>query len=508
MSLNNAHGMTFTISPLKQFERFLILGSSGGTYYATEQKLTKDNAKVAVDIFSAPSDIGVEAIQLLKQISVEGRGPKVSPTLFALALAFSHGTLPVRHEAMKVFSSVVRTQSHLFEFISYVNPLRGWGRVLRETVASWYTSKTPDQLGYQFTKYRTRNDWSTKDALRMAHPVPKDAEMNDLFKWAVGKVVADESMLPQTVQAHIKAMASPDKPNIALINDFGLTREMVPNTWLNSVSVWEALLQKMPLHAALRNLSKMTNIGLLQPNSEATKLVISKLQDAEALQKARVHPFSILLALTTYQAGRGVKGSLTWTPVQKIVDALDAAFYLSFKNVAPTGKKILFAMDVSGSMDGSMVAGTHMTARTASVAFAMAVARLEEDYEFMAFSTSFIPLNISPKQRLDDIIRQTNRLPFGGTDCSLPVVWAKQKQRNFETVIIATDSETYAGRIQPVQALREYRQQVGHDVKLVVMGLTATNFTIADPKDSGMLDCVGADASLPQIVSDFIAEKI
>ena len=68
------------------------------------------------------------------------------------------------------------------------------------------------------------------------------------------------------------------------------------------------------------------------------------------MRKARVHPIALLSALRTYAAGRGVRGKHTWTPVGQIVDALDAAFYTAFENVEPTGKRLLLALDVSGSM--------------------------------------------------------------------------------------------------------------------------------------------------------------
>ena len=95
--------------------------------------------------------------------------------------------------------------------------------------------------------------------------------------------------------------------------------------------VWEALLKKMPMTAMIRNLNKMTAIGLLEENNEHVKLVCEKLCSEDLLQKARIHPFNVLLALKTYQSGRGDKGSLTWTANTKIAKALEDAFYLSFK---------------------------------------------------------------------------------------------------------------------------------------------------------------------------------
>ena len=41
---NNAGGFVFKLDEWKQLERFLILGSEGGTFYVSERKLTAENA--------------------------------------------------------------------------------------------------------------------------------------------------------------------------------------------------------------------------------------------------------------------------------------------------------------------------------------------------------------------------------------------------------------------------------------------------------------------------------
>ena len=89
--------------------------------------------------------------------------------------------------------------------------------------------------------------------------------------------------------------------------------------------------------AMIRNLGKMTKVGILAPKSEGAIKVCQMLKDEKSLKDARVHPFSILIALRQYQAGRGEKGHLSWTPNPAIASALDRAFYLAFKvcNEAP-----------------------------------------------------------------------------------------------------------------------------------------------------------------------------
>ena len=148
-----------------------------------------------------------------------------------------------------------------------------------------------------------------------------------------------------------------------LIDEFDLPREAIPTQWLNEAVVWEALLERMPMTAMIRNLGKMTSLGLLAPFSDAKRLIVRKLRDETALKRARIHPLAVLVAQKIYAQGHGDKGALKWSPVSAVVDALDEAFYATFQNVEPCGKPVLLALDVSGSMAASMIAGSCISAR-------------------------------------------------------------------------------------------------------------------------------------------------
>jgi 60 kDa SS-A/Ro ribonucleoprotein len=96
-----------------------------------------------------------------------------------------------------------------------------------------------------------------------------------------------------------------------------------------------------------------------------------------------------------------------------------------------------------------------------------------------------------------------SNLPFGGTDCSLPMVRALQLKLAVDTFVIYTDNETWAGSIHPIQALRTYRESTGIPAKLIVVGLTSVGYSIADPADAGMMDVVGFDIDAPAVMADF-----
>lgn len=507
---NNAGGFAWAVDDWTRLDRFLILGSEGGTYYVFEQALTVQNAESVLRCIKAD---GQRTVARIEEISVAGRAPKNDPALFALAMAAAMGDESTKRGAWDALPRVARIGTHLFHFVREYHAFRGWSRASRNGIAAWYNSKSAKDVAFQAVKYQQRDGWSHKDLLRLAHPQPQDAGHQDIYKWIAGKgapEIGSEDL--RVLDGYERAQSAGSPGEVALlIRDYGLTWEMVSTQVLNAPVVWEALLDNMPMMAMIRNLGKMTHIELVKPMSNAVTHIAAELHNQEHIKKARVHPMAILLAMRTYQQGHGERGKLSWEPVSQIVDALDDAFYLSFANVEPTGKRLMLALDVSGSMGGSTIAGSSLTAREGSAAMALVTAKTEPNYLVTAFSCAGYQHNngisilpISPRQRLTDAVRQVSDLPFGGTDCALPMLYATIKNLDIDTFIIYTDSETWAGDIHPSQALQEYRQKRGIAAKLIVVGMTSNGFSIADPNDAGMLDCVGFDSAVPTIIADFV----
>jgi 60 kDa SS-A/Ro ribonucleoprotein len=490
---NSAGGHSFEAGDWARLQRFLVLGSEGGSYYATEHKLTRENAQA---VLRCITEDGPRAVREIVAISQDGRAPKNDPAIFALALAASADDEHTRRAALDALSDVCRIGTHLFTFASYIENFRGWGRGLRSAVARWYER---DDLAYQLIKYRQRGGWSHRDLLRLAHPSP-----TPLLAWAAGKPAEG---LPELILAFEMAQrAQTPRETAKLIRLHpSLPREALNPEHLTSIEVWDALLdQGMPMTALIRNLATMTRIGLLTPMNSGTSRVIQQINDGERLRKARVHPLSVLVALKTYESGRGYRSDTTWQPVTQVVDALDGAFYAAFGNVEPTNKRTMLALDVSGSMGFSEIAGMPgITPRVGSAAMALVTAATEPQHMFVGFSHDLVSLTISPRQRLDDVLRYVDSVPMGGTDCSLPILAALHNNIEIDLFVIYTDSETWAGRMHPTQALAEYRRKTGIDAKLAVVGMVSNGFTIADPNDPGMLDVVGFDTATPNVLAEF-----
>src|SRR4051794_32615145 len=250
---NSAGGHAYAVDDWTRLHRFLILGSEGGSYYATERALTVENAEAVVRCLEA--DAG-RAIRAIVQVSESGRAPKNEPAVLALAIAAGLGHTAAASEALP---KVCRTGTHLFAFAEAVQGLRGWGRGLRKGIAGWYEGKTPEALAYQVAKYQRRGGWSHRDLLRLAHPVAADPARQATYRWVVGgaealgpravkrgEAVASypevAAHLPRLLAAMDEAPAADRAAAIRLIPEDGLPRECIPTEHLNDPAVWEALL--------------------------------------------------------------------------------------------------------------------------------------------------------------------------------------------------------------------------------------------------------------------------
>lgn len=508
---NSAGGYVFETDAETRIRRFLTLGTSG-TYYASAQELTLDNARVILDwALNRPTEL----VDIVVQVSEAGRAPKNNPALLALAAVASSGDSKGRAYALAHLNRVARTGTHLFTFAAYVEQFRGWGRGLRRAVADWYDSKAVDDLAYQVLKYRQRDGWTHRDMLRLSHPKAFDKDRNSLYRYAArnGAVLIDD-VVPPLVKAYEAAKTADGQALIRLIQEYPLSWEMLPNEALSDAGVWKALIvnERVPLGALIRQLPRLTRLGVLD-DAFVNGLVCGTLSNQHKLAKARIHPVNVLVAQRTYASGHSARGDGAWTPNRHITDALDASFYTAFGTVKPAGKRTLIGLDVSGSM-GVQISGLPISAREAAAALSLVQLATEPGADVVGFTgggnwsngwsgTTLTPLNISPRQRLDDVCKAVAGIPFGTTDCALPMLWAGENKREYDTFVIYTDNETYAGNVHPFQALRQYREATGIDAKLIVVGMTSTGFSIADPSDPGMLDVAGFDSAVPNLISDF-----
>jgi 60 kDa SS-A/Ro ribonucleoprotein len=292
-----------------------------------------------------------------------------------------------------------------------------------------------------------------------------------------------------------------------------IQREHLPTELLNTPQIWNALLSGMGMTALVRNLGKLSQVGIASTRSQD---IIKMLIDSKSVKDSKIHPLQVLVGMKTYSQGKGDLGSMIWTPNSYITTALSTTFRQSFGNITPTGKRYMIGLDVSGSMTMCMCAGAkNITPREGSVAMAMMTLHAEgaQNVHIYGFSNIFYNFNgkIRPEMTIQDAIKATD-VPFGATDCALPMTEALKMYVStgivFDVFCVYTDNETYAPNIHPQVALEQYRKTTGVDAKLIVVGMVANQLTIADPKDKNTLNLAGFDTATPELISMFVRGQI
>lgn len=516
---NNAGGYGFKLDDWERLNRFLITGSEGGTYYVGQRMLTEENAHCVIRCIK---EDGWRTVMMALDVNVHNRAPKVDQQLFVLALALRHGDARAKQTAELATHDMLRTGTHLLHFVAMLDGMGGWNRAKRRIISTWFEGQDFEHLTYQVLKYQQRDGWTMKDVLRLAHPRAETPQHSGIYDWICGRPNEHEPIL-LTVHRSIHtphAEITSAQQAIEGIR-FGLPREALPTEALSDKIVLRALIPTLPLHALLRNLGNYTSSGVMD-DARLVSCVVAKLTDRDALRKARVHPFAILLATMVYKTGQGVRGKKTWVPVPAILAALEDAYDAAFDHVTPTNKRILIGIDISHSMDASCV-GTPVPASMAAAAMAITLARMEPHAVVVQFDT--MVKNIMPVTKRTGIAG-LSRTDGGGTDVAAPVLWASgfapkkslygayfgqgglnPRRAEFDAFVILTDNETWAGGMHTTQALKLYRQTVNPAAKLVCCSMASNEANVVDPNDTLSFGCAGLDANLPSLVAAFIDGK-
>lgn len=523
---NSDGGAVYHVGLNQLVRRFLILGSEKRSYYASQaDKLDLALGAVEAIVKSDP----YAALATLKNVVETHAAAKKTPSILLLAHLVSYADLKVRQAAYELLPVVLETPTMFYDFMGFIkhsgthtardkngktvqkSGMRGMGTGFLNALRSWWSERDNKTLSYWLRKYKGRNDWKLRDVLRLVHINPSNEVQDALLGFSVkGKlsdklkpdVVKDEA-IQRVLYYEAAQTADTAEQVINCIKLAKLTHEMIPSNWHNNAEVWASLLVDMPYTALVRSLGRTSALGLVKPLSSGEKLIVARLTNPEAIKKSKVHPITLLNALMVYKQGHGDKGALKWTVNSQVVAALETAFYTSFSNVEPTGKRLFIALDVSASMTWHSVNGLKMDSRHASLAMALVTTRMEPNSFVGSFSREFQPLPINKTTSLNEGLRIIDGCHASHTDLSKAIQYAIGNKIVADAFIVYTDNEVNQGE-NTKTALNRYRKLINPDVKVIMVGMELNEFTCADPNDPNMLDIVGFDATAPQIMSDFI----
>ena len=289
---------------------------------------------------------------------------------------------------------------------------------------------------YGLAKYNGRNQaLRFRDVLRITHPVPKNKEVEALFR----KVLDDTLETPYTWETELSKRG-------------------------NTKEVWEELIASgmVGYMALLRNLRNIIESGA------DVKPVLDIIQDPERVKKSRQLPFRF------YSAYRMLDDARLMTP--EIHRALETALTVSIENMEMIPGRTLIAVDVSGSMNStisqkSSVLCTHIASLMGALS-----SRICEDASVCYFdcegSWSALPDGkgylVKHYGKYDSILEicKNNIFKGGGTQMELPLTFALEKDQTarihpFDRIIYFSDNEcNRSSRQKTLQGLADkYREK-------------------------------------------------
>lgn len=514
---NSAGGYVFQLAPAKALERFLILGTEGGTFYARERALTKQAMELVANcVATMPHDEFYEIV-----VRCAKTAPKRTWALWALSEALVSGDESYRANAPKVLKEIAQTGTDVFELASYVRGRRGWGETVKHTFDAILADMDPEKLALWAVKYRDRNGYTWADLLRLNHTKPDSDARNRVFAFMKGKEIPrlhlgghEDSALLDVLDGFnaVKGKTS-EAEIIEIVNGARLPWEALTDEQRTD-AVWRACLPNIGDRAVLRNCASFTRRGMDKDKDVRDEVA------RRIARSSKLHPINVLDALKTYTSGGKVGRSKAdpYTPNPRWSEAMEDALDRSWtEGVTETGKRVYVGLDVSGSMGSAAGGSAVLSCREVGAALALAFVKAEDEVGVFGFTsgsghtynswgrnTAMTHLPFTRKTAFTDAVAITDRLPFGGTDCALPMLHATQAKINVDCFIVITDSETWAGNVQPMDALRQYRKASGINAKLAVIGLASNGFSIADPRDAGTMDFVGFSSDLPKAIEKFM----
>lgn len=492
---------TFDAGIWAMLRRCLLIGTAKSTYYAGKKELTDDFANVLTSaIASDPARVAKEIVY-----ASDGRSINNSAPILALVLLSMGESKEAKQAFQEIFSTVVRTGSHFYEWLSYTKSMRGFGKVVRESGKTWLSREDVKGLAYQLLKYQQRQGFTHRDALRLFHVKPPTEEHHQLFEWVVKGWEQLPKEIPNPALAQIWwyewLKRNPEQTSQA-ISQGHLTHEMAAPVGKMDKAAWQLLFEEMPIGAMLRNLGSLTQLDVLQTDGRANlKRLEAMLNSKERLRSGRIHPIDVLKALKTYKSGGQLgRSQKTWQPVPRIVDILEKALEMSFEVVEPTGKVFMHAVDVSGSMSWGVVDSVGLSCCEIATAMALVTAKAEKNYEIRGFATDFRYLGITAKDTFSSALQKSSNQNFGGTDASVAYDWMIKNKFKADVICFWTDSESWAGNKHPSEALAQYRKKINPEVKAVYITLAPYQLTLVDPSDPLSWDMGGFDPGIPRII--------
>ena len=268
-----------------------------------------------------------------------------------------------------------------------------------------------------------------KPAETKAKKVTADDARKAFYGWLIGRPY-DVAALPAEIAAFEAWKRDPAQP----LPD-------VPFEWLTAFPLtaenWALLSGRIGWQALRMNLNTLARNGAFAVDG-VTERVAARLEDKDAIARAGVLPYQLLVALG--QVGEGV-------PL-KVQAALETALEHALAAVPAIGGNVVVCPDVSGSMQSPATGvrkGATSKVRCIDIAALVAAAMLRSNPQarVLPFEQRVVPLTLDPHARVAVNAAKLASVGGGGTNVSAPLAQLNREGAAVDLLIIVSDNESW-----------------------------------------------------------------
>ena len=489
-AVNEAAGRAYALSPKATLAQYAATGCLNTTFYASAQS----QLTMVLNLCSHP-EVDAEFIARVALYTRTKGHMKDLPALLVAALSvFSPGLMA------EVFDRVIDDARMLRNFVqimrSGVVGRKSLGTLPKRLVQNWFDRRSDDQI----FRGSIGNDPSLADVIRMVHPRPASASRAALYGYLIGQP-HDASALPALVKAFeaFKNGSSSEMPD-------------VPFQMLTSLDLkpehWKQIADHAPWQMTRMNLNTFARHDVFK-TALMTRRVADRLRDADAIRRARVFPYQLMMAFK--QAAQGVPA--------EIRDALQDAMEIATANVPVIQGQMYVCPDVSGSMHSPITGarkGATSAVRCVDVAALVAACflRTNKTAQAIPFKEQVVTdLMLNSRDTVLTNADRMSKIPPGGTDCSAPLAYLNNQRAMGDLVVFVSDNESWIDRAKG-RGTRTMEQWAIYKVrnpnaKLVCIDLQPYSTTQAiDTGRNDVLNIGGFSDHVFEVIGEFADGKL
>lgn len=416
-ALNEAGGRAYQRTPEAALALYAVTGCFNDTFYSDASTQLATTVKLCEAV--EPAFVAQVAIYARKHASM-----KDMPAMLLAYLAVADGDLLAR-----AFDHVVDNGRMLRNFVQIIRSgvlgRKSLGSRPKRLVREWIGRASAESL----MAAAVGASPSLADIIRMVHPAPANPEREALYAWLIGKP-ADVARLPGLVREYVAFKSDPTGP----VPD-------VPFQYLTSLPLtgeqWGTIAERSSWQTTRMNLNTFLRQGAFSVPGVVEK-VAAKLRDPEAIRRARVFPYQLLVA---YRAAAGTM------PIE-ITEALQDAMEIATAAVPVMEGSVAMGVDVSLSM-ADPVTGRREGATTVATCVEVAALitatflRANPQTLVLPFADRMVGIRVNPR---DSVITQSLQIAQhvgGGTNLALPLQALNKAKYAPNTVIIVSDNQSW-----------------------------------------------------------------